>query len=243
MKLFKYYPDNIYSFKSLAVRGLWCHYPKNMNDPFECLGFIDRDISVEKIHSIKQQFEGSNNPLVKKILNFSDNKFKQFVKESRNRIISQYAFCSLSRTCDNILMWSHYASSHSGFVLEFDFDKTLRNQISKVKYKDELPEFDFSNVIELIAGKSKNQESILNDISIKSTDWRYEKEFRIWRRNAGYFFYPKESLKRIIFGINCSAETKKIVIELMGEFEDTIQWSELEINKNPLELNEIKTYR
>src|SRR5271154_115746 len=42
--------------------------------------------------------------------------------QSRIRLItdSTFGILSLSKTPDNVLMWSHYAKSHCGFVIEFD---------------------------------------------------------------------------------------------------------------------------
>ncbi|TOC13300.1 hypothetical protein CGJ90_24575, partial [Vibrio parahaemolyticus] len=33
---------------------------------------------------------------------------------------SSFGICSLSKTFENILMWSHYADNHKGFVVEFE---------------------------------------------------------------------------------------------------------------------------
>ena len=176
------------------------------------------------------------------MINFSNSEFIEFTIRSRTEAIKKFAFCSFSKTFKNILMWSHYASSHTGFVLEFAFDDNILDQIYEVKYLNKLPEFDLCKIIDLIEGDFENRKDILSDISIKSQDWQYEQEFRLWRDAPGYFFYPKHCLKSIIFGINCSSETKKMILELVSEFEGIIKIIELDINKENLELIEKKTY-
>ena len=88
---------------------------------------------------------------------------------------------------DNLLMWSHYANSHKGFVLEFFpnhiyFDRRQKvNQIAehlkKVRYTIKRPEFVFFN-----DDLSKNQMMdnwIDNFIWVKSAHWEYEQEWRM----------------------------------------------------------------
>lgn len=97
---------------------------------------------------------------------------------------------SLTETPDNLLMWAHYAESHSGMVLEFDskhdffvrqfpkgtklnpvgFDADLRKDygfLRRVAYSSERPALTVSDV--------KNFDGFL----VKSSEWEYEREWRM----------------------------------------------------------------
>ena len=50
-------------------------------------------------------------------------------------LINNIGIFSLSKVPDNILMWSHYADSHKGIVLEFDSNHAYFN---KFKYENSL---------------------------------------------------------------------------------------------------------
>lgn len=94
-----------------------------------------------------------------------------------------------SESVDSILMWSHYADFHMGFVLEYDFRRTLKNPIENVLiapviYDEE--RLDVSSYIaweflHLLGVNSKNPD-IASHIKValhKSAAWAYENEWRL----------------------------------------------------------------
>ena len=94
-----------------------------------------------------------------------------------------------SESIDSILMWSHYADSHKGFVLEYDFRPMLKNPfenvlIAPVIYDEE--RMDVSSYIaweflHLLKVNSKNPDisSHLKVALHKSVAWAYENEWRL----------------------------------------------------------------
>jgi hypothetical protein len=237
MKLYKYFPDNVNSFKSLSVRGLWCHYPTKMNDPADCLGYLDRDFSVEDIKIFKKYISKSNDADIKRIVNFDDDKIISFFNIQRKKLIEEYAFCSLSETFDDILMWSHYASSHTGFVIEFDFeDSKIDHHFQKINYTDILPKLDITKIAQFMYGKDENLYYFLEDISLKAKVWGSEKEWRIWRSKPCYYHYEGKNIKNIYFGVNTSLETKAIVAKLAGELNKEVLFHFMEFSQNPVKL-------
>ena len=47
-------------------------------------------------------------------------KVRDRVAEFQRKLATQYPMLSLTRNRNNLLMWSHYADSHRGFVIGFD---------------------------------------------------------------------------------------------------------------------------
>ena len=99
------------------------------------------------------------------------------------------AIACFSESIQSVLMWSHYAYSHTGFALEYNFRPTLRVPIKNViiapvVYQDK--RIDISSYIVwaflIIFGvRTKNPDlsaSIKNTL-YKSLDWAYEKEWRL----------------------------------------------------------------
>lgn len=88
-----------------------------------------------------------------------------------------------TETPSNLLMWAHYADSHQGFVIEFDETNSFfyNNDVfigRKVNYSSKRPSTSFTNIEKL-------------DIYFsKSTEWAYERE---WRMVAGL----KETTKTV----------------------------------------------
>ena len=86
------------------------------------------------------------------------------------------ALC-LSEVPDSLLMWSHYASSHAGFVLEFDSrndhfhrqesDEDELRHLRRIQYRDARPSAALSDLdpVEMFL--------------VKSVHWAYEREWRM----------------------------------------------------------------
>lgn len=235
MILYKYYPDSLYTYRSLAFKGLWCHHAQNMNDPFECLGYIDREITSEQCEIFRMAFSDSKN--LHRFTNMPNEKVKEFINLKRKETIKRYAFCSLSEEFDSIIMWSHYASSHTGIVIGFEFkDEEIDYHFQKIEYVDDLPVFDVLKLAEFMKGEYEYLPHFISDISIKSKPWSSEKEWRIWRSIPCYYHYKIENVRSIYFGVNCSLETKKIVLDLLSELPHDFQINEMRLGANPIRL-------
>ena len=128
---------------------------------------------------------------------------------------------SLSRTYKSLLMWSHYAESHKGFVIGFDDKhpffhekalKGLTNGLNAVIYSSLRPKIETND-------KSKYHEILC----CKSIDWSYEEEVRLFRllsedfetettdqNNHKVYLYeiPSEAIQEIYLGANISEKTK-----------------------------------
>lgn len=96
-----------------------------------------------------------------------------------------YLVMCVSETKDEVLMWSHYASDHSGFCIEYNFQELgpynpQSRLLCPVIYTDKL--FDASHyIMQPFLRKDhsfNNLFGIYPSIS-KSPKWEYEKEWRI----------------------------------------------------------------
>lgn len=237
MILYKYYPDNANSYKAISLRGLWCHYPKKMNDPADCLGYLDIDLSKNDIDIFRNAFENNIDPSLSRIFRFSDEQIITFTNLQRKDRINRFTFCSLSEDFLDVLMWSHYASSHTGFVIEFEFpDSEIDHHFQKINYTDYLPKFDAKKLADIMIENPEDMSYFLKDISIKSSAWSSEKEWRIWRSNPCYYHYQGKNVKNVYFGVNCSLETQSIVSKIIGHWNDDALYNFMEFDKNPIKL-------
>lgn len=104
----------------------------------------------------------------------------------------------------SVLMWSHYASSHTGFCVEFNENLLKdKNQFEfvprRIHYDDVLPDKLSINDYDHLSYKDK--ETIL---FWKSKEWKYEKEFRLCYKdhNQCYVSIPPKSINAIYCGCN-----------------------------------------
>lgn len=149
----------------------------------------------------------------------------------------------LSSECDNELMWTHYAATHSGCALGFSTDKIDDNVFSAaspVVYTDE-PVVLGSGVDFLLYGDSwELRNKTLNGIChSKSKKWEYEKEWRLvdHGNNAPddqyslYGFDPR-ILESVTFGVKCSQEDLQVIRDLVVRLYPSCRFYQLKIGND-----------
>lgn len=162
------------------------NFPAFFNDPFDCLFDIQVNVNgfnkeeFEKIvdNKVPVQFWNQQKKLILNKLNDPKLIAKHLYKLRKEM---------LTITCFNsnplsILMWSHYADHHKGILLEFKIPKIDSKLFPiPVFYGDEYQTINAP--WQILANIDRNQEFILDitreTIFRKSTEWSYEKEFRL----------------------------------------------------------------
>ena len=242
MILYKYYPPTTNSFKSIINAGLWCDKYLSMNDPFESLALIERQYSKDQIEQFITLAKKSGIKEIIQLSELGDEVICEYMNSIRKEFLeNEYFFASLSETYDNILLWSHYCQSHTGFVLAIEIDEN-DSHVQKVTYKNNLPDFDiewyFSIKEEDLDDDdpkdSKSVDYLLKDFAIKSEHWSYENEWRVCRMKRGYKRYKPEKIKGVYFGINCDPEIEKIILFLSVGISEDVPVYKMELTKNPI---------
>jgi len=188
--IFKYYSLNEYNFESIRDKYLYFPRPSDFNDPFDCnselISFINENSKLKTNH--------------KKIK-------KNFVDKFENTGV-----CCFSRSKESILMWSHYATKHQGFCIEFRANKNI----------DGINPLDVNYVSEFRKAEyfEKAERAIFHLLFTKSDEWKYEQELRIALTNIQSeedrkVPYKDNDLLSIYFGVNCQEETINRVLKLI----------------------------
>jgi hypothetical protein len=93
-------------------------------------------------------------------------------------LVSQtHGVLSLSDRPDSLLMWAHYASNHRGFAVEFRASHEWLAQARSVAYGSRRP-----FVAPLAPTKSQAESAGPSFFFAKSSDWAYEREWRLVRK-------------------------------------------------------------
>lgn len=105
-----------------------------------------------------------------------------------NKIKNEALVTCFSKRFDSVLMWSHYAKSHTGVCLEYD--RPFSNDFIDVVYSKKRPKVKIYELISYISAKTiiGDGYGTINDASLmasvlkpyytKSTSWKYEQEVR-----------------------------------------------------------------
>lgn len=143
------------------------------------------------------------------------------------RWFNSVGILSLSETPDNLLMWSHYAEEHIGFVLMFDGSHKF--------FKGNEPLLGFAKP-EPVQYKPEQERpsTTIEEVTVpetfltKGSDWKYEKEWRYLKflndaderhespntHPVELFRLPPKCIKGVILGCRRSKELEDTIVAL-----------------------------
>ena len=135
-----------------------------------------------------------------------------------------YRICSLSRSKDNRVMWTHYAEGHKGVVIELEIDNS--------KFTHERVEYDGSPFITSENINSKTAKDILCN---KDQDWVYEEEDRVFSNKK----YIDIRILRIFTGISMLNKDYLFIEKLLLKINPDIEIVKAQTYMNLANLNEL----
>ena len=133
---------------------------------------------------------------------------------------------SLAEKADDLLMWSHYATSHEGFVIGFDSTHRYFNagrspkdelyHLRRVQYRERRPQAPLTSL------------TSTDVFLVKSTQWAYEREWRIIRPLADadevipcqpyqihLFKFPADSIREIALGCRMHRSYRSDILDIL----------------------------
>lgn len=225
LNLFKYYAPKYEKEDNLSFyskESIYFQQPIRFNDPWDCKApqiSIPRQISsLRDIWSkmakqggpafVKTEWEKIKKVSRPEIKLLFDKLFKEAIEIQRSKI----GVFSLTCIPDSELMWSHYASSHSGYMLHFQIniteyysDLSLKNIGIPVPviYKGKRDDWNLGTYY------NNREKHVYNLVRFKSNAWEYECELRLLNvNNWGFIKTPANWLKSIVIGLNTKSELR-----------------------------------
>ncbi|MFC1498220.1 DUF2971 domain-containing protein [Verrucomicrobiota bacterium] len=193
----------------------------SFNDPFDCspvlsfknakkddlltflCGRLSRNYQKEGKHISHANIMNEAEYLLKNDWHPGSPKWSEYNKELEKGFYEDIepviGIVSLSKTPNDILMWSHYSDGHRGLCLQFD-RKTL-------DYPDKFLEVDYRKNDDRPTVKEHNEEAdqLKNKFFLrpKASHWYYEKECRLCLNTTDGRMYqlPENALTGVILGI------------------------------------------
>jgi len=165
-------------------------YISEVNDPLECLPFFycPDDKTAMKEQWLRTFSQNNISPPVnwEQILNelFERGEIRKKLAESslkcQKNLNQKSCLLSVSKIAKNTVMWAHYADKHKGAVIGIDFDNvfyeicriTCGLKLNQIEYSEQRPK------INILTDFETPPEAFLRTILTKSSEWKYEQEFR-----------------------------------------------------------------
>ncbi|WP_422442924.1 DUF2971 domain-containing protein [Vibrio harveyi] len=255
MKLYKYlHPDRIDVLKNRAIRF---SPPNAFNDPFEFKpvisglasdsyidaymkenldSMVDSELSKLPKHirsqipksefqKLAKLYVKNNSEVFKTVINKAKVHVSAALTETSNELIG---VLSLTEKADNLLMWSHYAESHSGYCIGFKSDHSFFNR--KRSEKDEFYHLRKVHYLPDRPSKAMVDMNGTDMFLLKSDVWEYEQE---WRMCAALpdadsiisevdppihlFNFPADLIEEVIIGVNAKASLTENILKTIKE--------------------------
>lgn len=198
-----------YTLSDLINNTLTVVSPLRMNDPFDTLLYSYTNASSlrceRRLSMIKE-----NNKLFGESLYQSQQLFCESLKYYRIRCFSRVYNDKIPY--ENTLMWSHYASAHTGICIAYNMDsRFLFKRYTNALHASRSITYTEEPINMMDAEEFDGQKSLF----CKSKDWEYEHEFRlvtyIPEKEGEYLPLPLDdscNIQAIYFGVNCSEQNK-----------------------------------
>jgi hypothetical protein len=179
-------------------------------------------------------------------------------------IAGVYGVLCYSATINDPVIWGHYADSHSGLALGFDFDPSDEKSPQIVNYSKERPELDFKTIGTRPQDRNHNEahgKLIAEGFRTKHPSWKYEQEYREFEdlnqcEMVGVHYFrplPFDRLRAVVLGAKCAvtmqdmgriiltAEDKQIAA-CRGVFARNVQVRQCKADTTSYDLNFVDFY-
>lgn len=162
----------------LLGKSLKFSSPRQFNDPFECRSVVVLEAGEAGAEYLKKGCRSLGLSPAKRLSfqkqlerKFADGNVMQGSNEEMDNLIERVGVSCFSGVKDSTLMWTHYASQHTGVCIGFDTGQHIFQTAWKVNYQQELPTiYRPTDDPDLMLQKS---------LLTKSLHWKYECEWRI----------------------------------------------------------------
>lgn len=207
--LYRYRPCNDFTFEELSEGYMWYSNVDAYNDPFEGILKFDTDCKIDELYNYLIKADHQRKLTKTKAIELAKHyharpqelqeRFSQVREFTRNRI----GICSLTTKPDNLLMWSHYSSGHTGICIKYSTVKLIEPGVAPVivEYTNDYPTFNYIREWEdklKLASESFQK---------KSPDWAYEEEHRLVTLDRiGKIGLKRQAMLEVILGARISKE-------------------------------------
>lgn len=218
--LYKYSPANKYLLNNLLTTTIFFNQPSNFNDPYE----------KGQVFVNKEQLEVKHNPHIGVSFNQEENEsifFHGVDYDVSSGLDLNIGMSCFSSTPKEHLMWTHYAESHRGICLEYEFE-IKENRITDIEgdilpLKVEYPSKPMGAPQLYKNNKNMGRLVPADFYKYKPSQYKYEGETRLISLDkSGIKGVKQTCLKKVIFGIKLSDEDRESILRITNSYRNSV---------------------
>lgn len=253
---FRYFDADGYHIRVLTHNELFFPSPQKFNDPFDCKIPIRYDkgepeivkkhwmehLKKNTLHSRNERRTTAKN-MAKKVKLEPKLLEDISIKNTEKFTAESIGIYSLTSQYKNILLWSHYSQSHTGFAIGFDSGQLkalLALMFMKYKQVAMLSRINYLTDYPIINAYHHSEKERMELLLLsKAIDWEYEGEHRIiWKEGADKtIVMPEGLIKRVILGCQISDFNRDVIIKILKNRKDRPTLFQAHRNKESFDLN------
>lgn len=251
---FRYFDPDGYNLRILTHNELFLSSPSNFNDPFDSFIPVKYEGTNEEMedfcrdHILEQHPNWKENDVKTEVRKMVKNiRTPDWASKGRKRerefINKNYGVFSMTTDYKNILMWSHYSHSHTGFCVGLNYRKLeLRLKNFDISTESLLYIFpiEYSKAYPLVNRfKHDNIERFKKTLLVKAENWRYENEYRLigLRFANSKIDVGSGIINRVILGCQISSENRKRIVSILENRQERIYLYETSKKENDFGLD------
>lgn len=206
-----------------VAEEMWRLYQREKEfEPKNRLGYFVKEMSIKQPGIVKSEFQDRVKSGLHQSLAVQKAELPKLHAWAKEQLKTALLLC-LTETASNILMWAHYADYHKGAALEFStLEQSSWGAARQVVYREKMPLlFDHDVLVSFLTGQASiDKDRFLFESTLtKSSDWRYEKEWRVifhGKKHVDYEyvqFNPAE-LTGLYLGCRATKDTADRLVKL-----------------------------
>lgn len=200
---------------------LYLASPKHFNDPFDCRIHYNATVSSATLRRNQASLYKKCDPYLNRsqrraraatdAKRISPTTVIENVTAGLQEAVDRVGVLCLAESRDNVVMWSHYASGHSGICLGFSVhvDAPFFARAQPVDYLDAYPTVD--------PIRDSPQKQVDAFLLSKAMAWKREEEWRIIDHDLGFgekAFRP-DALAEVVLGAQISENDREFVLKIV----------------------------
>lgn len=225
VRLYRYRAINQHTLNEIAENLVYVSPLPTLNDPREgYYAILPSDVRVLRERLIRMAEEDVEFGFAAHLASLPPDSIElldRFIRSAGTEHLqarSHWGVVCFTERYDNVEMWKRYADEFQGMVFEFDFSRRVvaEGSLHKVVYSDDVPSLKMSDVLD-----PQNAGGFNTLLSVKTTAWEYEQEWRLLHDRAGQAFRFDIPISRVIVGPRSAERDKTAVVEALcrNEFE------------------------
>lgn len=231
--LYKYYPlrkdnkdDDAHIEQVILLNEIYFGSLDKFNDPFECapIYVAPHEGYEEWINRMREanKYPASLIDRIEKRMKDGEVSLpelsREMMEEMPSLISKKAGICCFSAEKDILLMWAHYASSHTGVCFKFKADSytPFFGEAQEVEYSKYRPSANLFN-------EDLSANAVATFLT-KDDTWSYEKEYRLvgYNRKPGIYKYPEDLLEGIILGARIDPSHADLIKNMVKKSQKSI---------------------